>query len=487
MIILCVGLTNKEFQNDTFYTIKVGESIINNGIDYLDHFSIHTLSYSYPHWLYDVFIYALYNLFGLTGIYISTIILYFVLVLSIYVVNYNLTKNEFVALLVGFLAIFMLRGSVTARAQLLSAILFLWEVYFIEKFIKTKYKGYGLGLIIISWFIVNIHIAVWPFYFVVYLPYLGENFLLWLSKTRFIKFLKKKRVRFRLNSFNDKIILERNNNFKYLLIIMGIALLMGFLTPLKDMPFTYFVRTMMGDSQSYILEHQPLVLISSIEVMVLLFGIIVILMFTKTKIRLYDLFMLTGLLLMTFMSVRHMLLLIVVGSIATSKIMADFFWLENDDSIIQIVNTILKTPVLITLVLLVGIYSLSFYKNNNKVGYINDELYPVDACDYIIDNLDVSSIRLYNDYNYGSYLIYRGIPVFIDSRADLYLPEFNRGVTIFDDSINIQYNYKEVFDKYDVSHILIYNDNILSTILELDNDYENIYEDDYFTLYKKVI
>ena len=37
----------------------------------------------------------------------------------------------------------------------------------------------------------------------------------------------------------------------------------------------------------------------------------------------------------------------------------------------------------------------------------------------------MSSMRLFNEYNYGSYLLYEGIPVFIDSRADLYAPEFN--------------------------------------------------------------
>ena len=43
----------------------------------------------------------------------------------------------------------------------------------------------------------------------------------------------------------------------------------------------------------------------------------------------------------------------------------------------------------------------------------------------MLQNLDVKNIKLFNEYNYGSYLLYKGIPVFIDSRADLYAPEFN--------------------------------------------------------------
>ena len=57
--------------------------------------------------------------------------------------------------------------------------------------------------------------------------------------------------------------------------------------------------------------------------------------------------------------------------------------------------------------------------------YIYSSEYPVDAVNWIKQNLDISKLKIYNEYNYGSYLIYQDIPVFIDSRADLYAPEFN--------------------------------------------------------------
>ena len=36
---LAIILTTRELQNDTFYTIKVGQTIFNNGIDMKEHFS----------------------------------------------------------------------------------------------------------------------------------------------------------------------------------------------------------------------------------------------------------------------------------------------------------------------------------------------------------------------------------------------------------------------------------------------------------------
>ena len=58
--IFCVSLTPITFQNDTYYTIKIGEHIVNNGIDMQDPFSWHEdLPYTYPHWLYDLITYLI--------------------------------------------------------------------------------------------------------------------------------------------------------------------------------------------------------------------------------------------------------------------------------------------------------------------------------------------------------------------------------------------------------------------------------------------
>ena len=70
--IFCFAVSPVTLQNDTFYTIKIGEHIVKNGIDMKDPFSFHDLQYTYPHWLYDVGIYFIYNLGGhLRTLYIN--------------------------------------------------------------------------------------------------------------------------------------------------------------------------------------------------------------------------------------------------------------------------------------------------------------------------------------------------------------------------------------------------------------------------------
>ena len=56
------------------------------------HFSIHNLPYTYPHWLYDVFIYLVYYVGGYRGIYISTIVLFFFILFLFSCVSSNSKK-----------------------------------------------------------------------------------------------------------------------------------------------------------------------------------------------------------------------------------------------------------------------------------------------------------------------------------------------------------------------------------------------------------
>ena len=92
----------------------------------------------------------MYFLGGLTGVYISTIILFIILILSIYFVNNKLNKNTFIAFLVSLICVVGLTNFVAARAQLLTYILFVWEFYLINKFLETGKKKYGIFILLIS-------------------------------------------------------------------------------------------------------------------------------------------------------------------------------------------------------------------------------------------------------------------------------------------------------------------------------------------------
>ena len=129
--IFCIALTPVTLQNDTFYTIKIGEHIVKDGIDMQDPFSWHeNLAYTYPHWAYDVITYFIYNLFGMTGIYVTTCILSAILGISIYLVNTKLAKNQILSFLITIGVMYLIRGYIAARAQLVTFILFILTIVF---------------------------------------------------------------------------------------------------------------------------------------------------------------------------------------------------------------------------------------------------------------------------------------------------------------------------------------------------------------------
>ena len=63
IVIIAIGVSPKILQNDTFYNIKCGEYIFKHGIFGIsqDPFSWQGLTYTWPHWLYDLCIISGYN------------------------------------------------------------------------------------------------------------------------------------------------------------------------------------------------------------------------------------------------------------------------------------------------------------------------------------------------------------------------------------------------------------------------------------------
>ena len=527
--IYSIALTPVTLQNDTYYTIKIGEHIVQNGIDMQDPFSWHEdLSYTYPHWAYDLITYLIYNAFGFTGIYIATCILSVILGISIYLVNSKLTKNEIVSFVVTIGAMYLLKDYITARAQLVTFILFILTIYFIEKFLETKKKRYGVGLVIIPIIIANMHVAVFPFYFVLYLPYIAEYIIACFSETiiyrktsirqlkRKIKILSRKpeneekiaKLQEELQKIEKqvdkikikrskelqtpyKIRLRKNDNVKWLIVIMIICLFTGLLTPLGTTPYTYLFKTMQGNTMENINEHLPMTLINHTDIICTLIIFLAILIFTKTKIRLSDLFMLGGICFLMFSSKRQSTMLAVVCSVILTRLVVELIQTYSKDTLEKLQKN--ATSIIGVLVITIAMLLLSYHFAKDKFNdkYVSESTYPVAACDYILENIDLENARFYNEYNYGSYMLFRGIPVFIDSRADLYAPEFSgKQEDIFMDFIetsNISIFYEDTFEKYGITHVICYKNSKMNMIITKTNDphYKELYSDNYFVVYER--
>ena len=77
LLIICFifSITPKEFQNDTFFTIAIGNRVLEYGVETEEHLVWHEgLEYTNSRWLFDAVIATIYNNFGYAGIYIFTMI-----------------------------------------------------------------------------------------------------------------------------------------------------------------------------------------------------------------------------------------------------------------------------------------------------------------------------------------------------------------------------------------------------------------------------
>lgn len=465
LVSLPVMLVTRTFQNDTFYTIKVGESIIRNGLDMKDHFSfISDLAYSYPHFLYDVFIYLVYDMFGFNGIYVSTIILSFILFYAIYYVLCECTKNKYLSLVLTIISAISLISYLTARAQLVSYILLLLILYFIEKLRNEENKKYLIPIFVLGVLLANTHAAVYPVIFICFLPYIFNDIL----------------YKFKIK-IPDKFIIDKE---KLSITIKGLltSILGGFIT-FNSNPFTYIIKTKMDVTLSYISEHIPPNIKEKPILYIFAFALIIIMIIRKDKIKVKDFLFIFGFMFMAFLSSRSFALFVVLASISIGTYLNSILKEEKID-LEKIINNRFVYTILITFFIIGGINM--FYLQSKK-PFVDNKKYPVEASNYIKNNLDLSTLRLYNEYNYGSYLLFNNIKVFVDSRSDLYTRGFNKDCTVFKDAMDATVEYIRIFRKYDINHAIVTSDSYLRLLLIMDENYKEIYVDDYFTIFEKVI
>lgn len=481
ILFLCLGLTVKIIQNDIFYTIKIGDLILKNGIDMRDHFSwISSLPYTYPHWLFDVFISILYKIKGFDALYIFNIICYSVIGLLSYFISKKRTNNYVFSFVLTIMVIGFLVPYITTRAQIISFIIFIIEKYCLDKYLENGSKKNALIIILMSLLLVNIHLATWIFFFVLFLPPIASHYLSLLLKK-----IKKNKNNFHIGRIN----FSTNKHVPKLFIIIGTCLLTGFLTPLGLTPYTYVFNQFAGDTLGIISEYANINISNCFSFFQFIAVIVALFLLTKENVELEDLFLLLGLVLMSLVAIRSFAYLLIIGSFVISNYLGKINTIIPDKTIKKLNYIFSKKRELFTiLICFVGIGFSFYYLGNSRINYYSEKEYPVKAVEFIKRDLN-ENIKLFNEYEIGGFLLYNNINVFIDSRSDLYTIPFNKlERDIFNDYVSVikELKYDEIFDYYDVTHILFSKDTLLVTTLNKDDNYQEIYSDEFFIIYEKV-
>lgn len=110
--------------------------------------------------------------------------------------------------------------------------------------------------------------------------------------------------------------------------------------------------------------------------------------------------------------------------------------------------------------------------NNNETAVA--ARFPVTALEYLRDTgLDES--RIYNDFPWGGYLLWNGIPPFIDGRTDMYGPEFLEDTL---DALFLREGWEEPLNRFDIETALLTPTAPLTQMLEQRPDWTEVYRDE---------
>jgi hypothetical protein len=133
----------------------------------------------------------------------------------------------------------------------------------------------------------------------------------------------------------------------------------------------------------------------------------------------------------------------------------------------QIVNWSLLALVTLTAVL----WTQTRLQHNDRTIA---ERFPVAAVDYI-EQAGLAGGRVYNLYEWGGYLIWRRMPVFIDGRTELYGDDF---FLYYLQTIQLQENWRRPLDEFEVAYVLVGRSHPLATLLVTSGEWETAYQDD---------
>ncbi len=464
MLLFIVVISPFQLQNDTFYDIVLGGKYINGDFSKIDTYSIHEgLVYQTHHFMVCIISFIVYSYTSFTGLHVLEIFLTCIIATLFYIANRQFVKSKWLSYFWVYIEIIIMSPFISLRAQMYSYILFLLEIIFIEKFLNTSKKKYAIFLTLIPMFIANFHSGVIYLYYIIILLYMFNY-----SNINILRIKSDKRIDFK--------------KLKTFLIIIGVSILLSLINPYGIKGLTYGLKTINNSFiNSYIQEFQPssinntLVLYVVIYIAFILFCVIM----SKRDIKLNSILIFVGTTFMFLKSLRHASIFMIFSVMMLSYI-EDIYnvfknWLYKDIKN-KDVDIIKKTIFLfISMAYIVYISTRMTYI---ETDYLNG--YPINAVKYIKENIGQDA-RIYNEYEWGSYLMFNDIKVFIDSRCDLYTEEYNKNTRVgmdYMETYDFKQDYNDTVEKYNIEYFLLKKDSLLEKILLLDVKYTKIYEDD---------
>ena len=426
------------YDNDLWFILATGRSIINNGISHFDTLSMHSdYVVVTQQWLTSVIYYLTMNTFG-PGIFSTFISLISILgVTVLYRYSKFLTKNtNITSLLMIFYIYFFARGYTTSRPQIITYLILTLELFLTDKFIKSKNKKYLYFLPILSIFEINLHSSMWFLQFC----FLGVYFL---------DTLKDKDLR------------------KPLFITLIIMLLCGFINPYGLDAITYVFKSYgVKVLNDYIMEMDPITVNYFVGKLMLLSIFLVILVSSLyKKIEIRYLLLLGGTAYLASSHIKSVPYFGIAFTITMSSLLVDVnlkeVYLTYINKIkFKNIKKVLALPTKLSFKYIkLGLFVTTLLLVFDSYTTVISEATLNHPYETMIDYLDTTEsnkdITIYTSYGDGSYKPY------IDPRGDVFLKATNKKFDLMNEYVEASSkgtNTEEFINKYNFDYIIARED-----------------------------
>lgn len=419
--IVIVGLQaiKTTYDNDLWWLLATGREIIQNGFPKTNPWAIHDgMGIIIQQWIPSIILYGFYSLGDMLAVEIMLVIQIAVLALILWKLCAYLTegKNAEWILLTILIAFLSLSSYFSSRPQIYTMMFYTLLILVLEKYRRTEHHKYLYFLPLITMLHVNFHASMAPLDIFIILLYLIPDIPCLLSQR------PRGSVQFKDSSYARKP----------LLIATAIACVSMLVNPYGIRGALYLLESYgAADYRGFIAEMGETHITSPAgyaDIMMLILGGIAIgRNGKKIDLPLTVLFVLTA-----FISMMHERNIWLVALFTVPLIASEL--LKEEIPVIRL-EFLHHRPIYVISVFAALDFMLIYGYANiwpTMVDYINlyknDSLdYPLQACDWLDEyaaqnHLEKNQLRIFNNFNNGGVLEFRGYKVTIDQRPELWEP-----------------------------------------------------------------
>jgi hypothetical protein len=520
LVLACILFAfTSRFDNDGWFILNSGRYVENYGIPHTEPFTIHeNFHFVMQQWLFDVMLWKIYTVAHSTGMLAFSCIfggiIFFIYYRLLQITdNKNIKVSRFLTIGAGIL----MAPFFCQRPQTISSLIFLIEIYTLER-CKDKNKPPIYIYILfftLSLILINAHAAMWPMFSVFLLPYLVESLLV-----------------NRISWFNHTF----RWHWTYVLALFIPIIAAGLINPYGIEAMTYAFNSYgYADINAVVTEMHPLTInFHSFTSIVIPVIILLTIIYAKNPLPIRYILLFSGTGFMALMAIRSIFLFLIAGIFPLASILQKHkvksnlparTWKRTWPPMvligiatgIAVIGIFTKNPIssnkavpvfiIVVLLILVSLacafllwkqrsdpISLKSNSRNLFASFVILLLFPLSfiyydapmvepalkkSVDIIQEDSAGKPIELWTGYNDGPYAEFRGIPCYLDTRAEVFVPKLNHQKDVFREFVSLLYGYLDYRDflaSYHFTHLLTSDLDPLYTYLLKDPNYTLLYD-----------